>query len=121
MAKPKNKLTFAPFKATVSVSLLPEMVDDITTWIASELELHRAFDALSEEGFAVAVKPKPEGDYAASALVLDPTSPNAGLMIFGNAPSALEAKAVLLVKLSFLGRKSDWTSEVSGTSTPRYR
>jgi len=119
--KPKNTVTFAPFVGHVNVPLLPEMVDSVTTWLANPYEINTAFLDLADEGFSISCKPKPEGGYVASVQVVDALSVNAGLAIYGNAPTGLEARAVLLVKLNFIGQDSDWTSKASGGNTTRYR
>jgi len=119
--KPKDTVTFAPFVGHVNVPVLPEMVEEITEWIASPTSVGNAFLELADQGFSVTCKPKPEGGMVASAQVLDPKSPNAGLAIYGNAPTGVEARAVLLVKINFIGLGTDWTTKANGENITRYR
>lgn len=119
--KRKSTVVFAEWTQHVAVPLSEDMADEVVELVTDRKRVDMAFLDLAEQMFSISCKPKAEGGYVASAQVLDPESVNAGRAVYGNAPTAVEARAVLLVKLSFLGMDNDWTSLTTSNVTARYR
>lgn len=121
MAKRRVRETLPPFKEVIQVPLMPEMVTQVTALVATQENLSVAWVKLAEEGFVCSVAPNPFGGFTASIRSAQEGSPNAGLQFYGNAPSAMEAIAVCLVKLDFLSTTSDWKKLATATPEQLYR
>lgn len=111
----------ATFREVIAVPLSAEMAEEVPTYLADQKALIAEMFRLIEGGWQVSFKQnfKPEG-IACSLMPQLGSMPNAGYMVFGNAPTALEALAVALVKKDFLGETSDWSESKSSLKTTRY-
>jgi len=108
MAKRKASYELPAFKSVIQLPLNPEMVDSVITLIATPKDILEALLELPQEGLIVTLSPNPQGGASCSIRNANPSSGNAGLMFFSNAPTPLEAIAVALVKLDFLEKSKDW-------------
>lgn len=121
MAKRKSPKSLPEFREVIQVSLTEDMTDKVIAYAARKTDVLQALLGLPEEGFIVQIAPNPLGGMTASIRDARHESPNAGLMFFGNAPDALGALAVCLVKLDFLSTEENWHSLTSGKEAPKFR
>lgn len=98
------------FLRVVQAPLMPDMVESVKSLVRVTPDVEKAFFEYISQGYALTAKPNPRGGYSASAMCAEPSSPNAGLMVFANGKTAHLAVAALVVKLDVLNQNQNWST-----------
>lgn len=106
----KTKKAKAAFKEVVQIALLPEHEDAIVAYAADFEHIWKSIQETLITGYAMRMTFDEEfGVYTASLMGVDPALDNAGLMIYGNAETLLDAVACLMFKHEVLSSWGKWS------------